>query len=562
MPPVNQFVFQAAVQNFRQARQQAALQQVLARVTRKSNDLLSYEKVEKELRLSARSDRGLQTIPVASIVGSVGRYTDFTRTFLPRNPDDVTRWARVRTAYTEYTGGTGLPPIDVYQVGDVYFVLDGNHRVSVARQQGITFIEANVIQVQCPVPLTPNIRPDDLIVKAEYANFLAETCLHERRPGIDLSLTVPGQYDKLRAQVQVQQELMEQQQGRAVQFPDAALAWYDESYCPMVSAIRERGLLRWFPGRTEADLYLWVWEHRSSLEKELGWAIRPDAAVIDLATRASSQAESAEAVPGSWRKARMLDRYSERLFMDILVPLDGEEGSWKALEQAVIIARREGASIHGLHVAANEAQRKSATATSIQDRFQTECAAAGIAGTLAVETGNVVKKICERALLTDLVVMKAAKPPPVGLPSLSSRLRSIIWRLARPLVAVPCETGEFRRALVAYDGSPKAKEALFVAAYLGEMWKTQLTVVAVEDKNRVASNVLDYPREYLEMHEVQAEFIMENRGIGILLEIAAERELDSLLLGGYSVSALREVMGGSAVNFLLREACRPLLLCR
>ncbi|MGE5139336.1 MAG: universal stress protein, partial [Rudaea sp.] len=463
---------------------------------------------------------------------------------------------------TEYAGGTGLPPIDVYQVGDVYFVLDGNHRVSVARQQGITFIEANVIQVQSPVPLTPDIRPDDLIVKAEYANFLAETCLHERRPDVDLSLTVPGQYDKLRAQVQVQQELMEQQQGRTVPLPDAALVWYDESYCPMVSAIRERGLLRWFPGRTEADLYLWVWEHRSSLEKELGWAIRPDAAVIDLAARARPGVESSEGVPGSWRKARMLDRYSDRLFMDILVPLDGTEESWLALKQAILIARREATSLHGLHVVQTETRKNSPTALLVQTRFAAECTAAGIEGTLAIEPGNVVKKICERALLTDLVVLKAANPPKAGLPGLSSRLRSIIWRLARPLLAVPCETSEFRRALLAYDGSPKAKEALFVAAYLAEMWKTQLTVVAVEDKNRVASNVLDYAREYLEMHEVQAEFIMENRGIGILLEIARQRQLDSLLLGGYSISALRELLGGSAVNFLLREACRPLLLCR
>ncbi len=322
MPPVNQFVFQAAVQNFRQARQQAALQQVLARVTRKSNDLLSYEEVEKKLRLSTRRERGLQTIPVASIVGSVGRYADFTRTFLPRNPDDLQRWARVRTAYTEYAGGTGLPPIDVYQVGDVYFVLDGNHRVSVARQQGITFIEANVIQVQCPVPLTPDIRPDDLIVKAEYADFLAETCLHEHRPDVDLSLTVPGQCDKLWAQIQAQQELMEQQQRRNVPLPDAALAYAKARFdrpaifgrkCPhVVDALRHEGDVCRDSQRYEEAIK----KYREAVHKDpLDFASKHALAQVDRrhGDRETGRAEleklaSSEAVPRTWR-----DRANEAL---------------------------------------------------------------------------------------------------------------------------------------------------------------------------------------------------------------------------------------------------------
>ncbi|MGB8648934.1 MAG: universal stress protein [Anaerolineae bacterium] len=558
----NPTVLQAAMRDFQAARQQAALQEALARLTGKSNQLLSYEEVARKLRLSAKVERGVQSVPVAAIVGSVGRYSDFTRTFLPRQADDVQRWSRVKAAFADAGSGAGLPPIDLYRVGEAYFVLDGNHRVSIARQQKMEFIDARVIEVQSPVPLTPDVQPDDLIVKAEYADFLDATGLAERRPNIDLSLTVPGQYSKLMAQIQVQHDLMAQAQGREVSAADAAANWYDQVYAPFVEAIRDRGLLRWFPGRTETDLYLWVWEHHEMLRQELGWVIRPEAAVTDLAVLENARAGSAEAAPGNWRKTRLLDRYTEQLFMDILVPISGEPESWQALEQAICIAEREGSRLHGLHIVNHEAQKKSAEALAVQARFNERCATAGLSGSMAIETGKVGDKICERALLADLVVLYAAHPPPAGLPSLGSGLRSILWRLARPVLAVPHTTVCIERAMLAYDGSPKAKEALFVATYLAEMWKTALTVVAIPDPPRVSANVLDYARDYLEMHEIQGECIVLNGRLDLLLDLIKKRGFDLVILGGYSMSAVEEVMVGSAVNWLLRESPCPLLICR
>jgi hypothetical protein len=316
---VGQFHYQAAVQDFREARQHVALQEVLARLTGKSNELLSYEEVAQKLRLAARTERGVQSIPVKAIVGSMSRYADFTRTFLPRRTDDEERWVRVKTAFSS-PEGTGLPPIEVYKVGDVYFVLDGNHRVSVARQEGWLYIEAHVIEVQTNIPLTPDIQPDDLIVKAEYADFLEQTGLANLRPNVDLSLTAPGQYEKLKEQIQVHHYVLVQDQQRQVTYQEAAEDWYDEVYTPVAEAIRERGILRWFPGRTATDFYLWVSEHRQTLEWELGWAIRPEVAVTDLAAKESARAENQETTPGSWRTARLVDRYTDRLFMDVLVP--------------------------------------------------------------------------------------------------------------------------------------------------------------------------------------------------------------------------------------------------
>jgi len=558
---VNSITYSSAILDFREARQQAALQEVLARLTGKSNELLSYEEVARKLKLLARTERGVQMIPLNAIVGSVGRYNDFTRTFLPRQDSDQHRWVGVKAAFSD-PESPGLPPIEVYKVGEAYFVLDGNHRVSVARQEGLTHIEAHVIEVQTKIPLSPDVQPDDLIVKAEYADFLEQTGLADLRPDADLSMTVPGQYQKLREQIEVHRYFMGLEQQREIPYAEGVTDWYDMVYLPVVLAIRDRGVLRWFPGRTETDLYLWVSEHRWLLEKELGWAIRPEAAVTDLAVKESSRAESAETAPGSWRRARLVNRYTDRLFADILVPLSGAPESWQALDQAMLIAQREGSQIQGLHLVAAEADKADTAVSALQAQFQQRCAAMGVSGHLVVETGDVPRKICERALLADLVVLNVAHPPAAGLSALGSGLRALIRRCARPILTVRGHTTGMKRALLAFDGSPKAKEALFVATYLAETWQTALTVFALLEGSRVSASVLDYARAYLDIHEIQAEFVVESGPAEVFLQVVDERQSDLVLMGSYSAPPWGEIVLGSAVNFMLREAHCPLLICR
>ena len=112
---------QTAVADFNRARRKAALQEIFARIRGESINLLSYEEIRKKLKASAMRDRGLHDIPMDAIVGSVGRYTDFTRSFLPKDEVDPHRWARVKVAALDMVG---LPPIEVYKIGDVYFVRD------------------------------------------------------------------------------------------------------------------------------------------------------------------------------------------------------------------------------------------------------------------------------------------------------------------------------------------------------------------------------------------------------------------------------------------------------
>ena len=552
---------QNALRDFSDARVKGLMQEVLARLTGKSNELLSYEEVAQKLKLNARSERGVREIPVKAIVGSVGRYTDFTRSFLPRNDSDQTRWARVKLAIDD-PAGVGLPPIDVYKVGEAYFVLDGNHRVSVARQEGFTFIHAHVIEVKTDVPLTPDTQPDDLIIKSEYATFLAKTGIASLRPGVDLSVTVPGQYDILLEHIEVHRYFMGIDFERDVPFAEAVGHWYDTVYIPIVEPIRERGLLRWFPHRTETDLYLWVSEHRVALENELGWSISPEAAAAHLASEKNPRAENDAAEPGSWRKSKMYARYTDQLFSDILVPLNGTVESWQALEQAVFIAGKEKAALHGLHIVPPKTEMDSPETRMIQARFNIRCQDAGLGGSLAVVKGDIAEQVGQRALLTDLVVLNVAHPPQPGLSSLTSGLRSIIWHSARPILSVPEKVSPMDKALVAFDGSLRSREALFVAAYLAEQWGSALTVLTVSESGKVAASAQDYARAYLDLHEIQADFVIADGPPEIFLKVMQERQTNLVLLGGYGGNVFKEIILGSVVNLLLREAECPLLICR
>ena len=531
------------------------MQEILARFTGKSTQLLSYEDVAEKLKLRARTERGIRNIPLDAIVGSVGRYTEFTRTFLPRRNDDRDRWAGVKAAMER---SEGLPPIEVYKVGEVYFVVDGNHRVSIARQGGFDSIEARVIEFRTEVELSPDVQPDDLIAKSEYVDFLNATRLRETRPNVDLSVTAPNQYEKLMEQVHVSQYILQEEKGQDVTLQDAAAYWYDTMYIPLAEAIRDRGLLRWFPGRTITDLYIWISENRAALEKELGWQIQSDAAATDLILERSVKSE-----PGSWRKARTVTRYTDRLFADILVPLSGFTKSWDALDQAILIAQREDSILHGLHIVNSKEDAQNPEALNIKSRFDQTCREAGIEGSLAIDVGEVTRKICERAVLTDLIVLKLTTPPSSGISALGSSYRTIIVNSSRPLLTIPEQATHFKRALLAYDDTDRSREALFVATYLAEMWKTELVVFTALDGTKVRADAQEHVRRYLELHEVKAEYIISEHGaMDFLKQTVEEKQADLLLMGSHGGTLFNQVFVGSALDYMLRESKVPIFICR
>ncbi len=551
-----------ALQDFTEARLKASMQEILARLRGQSNELLSYDEVAKKLRLSARAERGIQQIPLDSIVGSVGRYTDFTRSFMPKANTSQERWARVKAAI-DNPAGPGWPPIDVYKVGEVYFVLDGNHRVSVARQEGFATIEAHVIEIKTSVSLTADVQPDDLIIKAEYAAFLEATGFDNLRPGVDLSVSVPGQYEHLLEHIKVHQYFMGIDFKRDdVTYEEAVAHWYDAVYLPLTEPIRERGVLRWFPGRTETDLYIWVSEHRAVLEEEIGWKIRPEAAAEDLAIRLKRRTERGSKKPGQWRESKMFDRYTDRLFRDVLVAFSGSPSGWLALEQAILVAQKENARIQGLHVHTQKPTPHEHP-EDLADSFSRRCAQEGIQeASLSTTQGDVPNAIVERGLLNDLIVLNVSHPPEPGIPGLGSGLRAIISRAARPVLTIPGKTSPMDRILVGYDGSQKSHEALFVATYLAEKWQSTISVLTLENNQKRGQKIQQQARAYLDLHEIQANYILQKITPGAFGEVIEAQGINLVAVGSYGRPAWREIFVGSTVSELLREARCAVLICR
>lgn len=566
----NELVYSAVLRDFQDARRRAALEDLKARLTGKSDDLLSYEAVHDLLEAKSSVSRGLQEIPLDAIVGSVGRYRDFTRSFLPRRESDKHRWANIKLKAL-YQGG--FAPIEVYKLGDVYFVLDGNHRVSVARQLGAQTIQAYVTEVHSRLPLSDDVAPDELIIKARYAQFLDYTGLDKSRPDLDLLVTAPGQYRKLEEQIEAHRRRLAERPEAEIDIPAAAAAWYDEVYLPVIQVIRERDLLAGFPGHTETDLFMWVSERQNALEDEIGWVVGAERVASELAgdrgRRRRRTPESDDAPTSNGPDSLPLldfapiDAHDTRLFPDILVPISGAERGWLALDQALVVAQREGSALHGFHVVRSRSNGDARRALAVQAEFDRRCQAAGVEGRLVIEVGPVARTICQRARWTDLVVASLAYPPARGLPGkLQSGFRTLVHHCTRPVLAVP-QVSPLSRALLAFDGSPRAREALYLATYLAARWRVPLAVVTVVEPGRASPATLEAALAYIAAHGVAAQAVEAHGSVSdAILQAAADQQADLLIMGGYGYSPMWEAMLGSAVDALLRESRRPMLICK
>ncbi len=570
-------MLRSAVADFQQSRRQAQIEAVLSGLSGRPTGLLSYEEVRKRLRLGTSVNRGVVNVPIQSIIGSVGRYHDFSRSFLPRQDSDRDRWARVKVGVTDLSG---LPPVELYQIGEAYFVIDGHHRISVARQVDATHIEAYVREVPTRVSLSPEVDPEDLILKYEYADFLYETEFDQVIPDVELKLTEAGLYPVLKEHIDVHRFYMGVEQEREIPYAEAVRHWYENVYRPVIDVIHELGILRDFPDRTETDLYLWAANHRAELEEELGRSITTAAALSDLATRKSSTpARVAKRVgrwlhdillpdaiepgprPGTWREQLAANQQAS-LFPSILVPISESDHDWQALQQAVEIAKREGSTIHGLYVMTQKSHSEKST-ERLKSEFLSRLDEAQVEGEYGVEEGSIARTICERSRWDNLVVLHAAHPPAdTPLDRLSSGLRMMIHRCPRPILVVPVKATPIEHVLLAYNDSPKAQEALFVAAHFAEAWNSKLTVISVAEKSRLGYDWLDQARNYLESLGVKAGYHHKLGSVPRAIDhAAAQYSCDLILIGGYKAAPLTEVVLGSKVDELMRRSSVPLLVC-
>jgi hypothetical protein len=271
---VEQISYIQSENEFNQAKWKGFLETMLGLITGHNMHLLSFDEVARKLNLKEAFYLGLQDVPLANIVGSTGRYTDFTRHFLPRSSHqlDKERWRKI---YTLAVTGKGFPPIDVYKVDQVYFVKDGNHRVSVARKLGWETIQAMVTELPTPISLTPDVEPDELLIKEECVYFLERTHLDRTRPDFKqhIDFTEPGGYERLLRHIKLHQYWLEKEQGHPLSddpdtaFQLAAVDWYDHVYQPLIEMVRHMDVIKHFPGRSESDLYMWLIKHQAALRE-------------------------------------------------------------------------------------------------------------------------------------------------------------------------------------------------------------------------------------------------------------------------------------------------------
>jgi hypothetical protein len=283
----NALLMSEARRNWAQARQEAVIQEVMSVFSRRPTGLLSFDEVKNRLRLMQKNYRGIQDIELDRIRGSVGRYRDFTSTFLPRYDQMRERWERVsRVALSQ-----GVPPIEVYQVGEAYFVLDGNHRVSIARQANIKTIQAHVWEFVTPFGLSADADLDELIIKAERADFLECTHLDRLYPDQNIVFTTPGHYRELECQIEGYRQALEQIDEMPFSYEEAVKAWYDMIYTPAVQIIRERGVLGRDPNRNEDHLIIWVLKNTQD-QRAYGYSSVAKASCLTFATHAMVRAFS------------------------------------------------------------------------------------------------------------------------------------------------------------------------------------------------------------------------------------------------------------------------------
>jgi hypothetical protein len=256
-------------EDFHRARRKAFFAQLLAVINRAPNELLSLDDVRARLHVRGQHHLGHRSVPLDHIVGSEGRYADFDRHFSPRHDATKFRWISIDRAHHE---AVGLPAVELYKVGDIYFVKDGNHRISVARLQGQQEIDAIVTELLIDVPLAPSTSVRDLLLKEEYSDFLNWTGLAVLRPEQRIEFSEPGGYLALIAHINGHRYFMGCERDQEIGRDEAVMSWYDEVYMPVVLLLREHATLRAFPGRTEADLYRWIMDHRWFLRERNGGA--------------------------------------------------------------------------------------------------------------------------------------------------------------------------------------------------------------------------------------------------------------------------------------------------
>ncbi|GAA3459669.1 chromosome partitioning protein ParB [Saccharothrix longispora] len=256
-----------AENDFQRARRRQVLSRLAAWLRREPDDVnitLPFHEVVEALGVVGEKRLGLCTVRLDSIVGSVDRTRDFDRRFRPTSARVRARWERLAIAQRR---GEAVPPVELYRVGDLHFVQDGHHRVSVAHALGLEVIDAYVTEVLTRVAAHGIRHRGDLIVK-DYRRLFLERVPLGGRARAAVALSDPWDYAELGEHVEAWGFRLMQDEGRFLDRASVAARWYAEEYVPVVEMLRQADLVG---DRTETEAYLWVAAERYRLIRTHRW---------------------------------------------------------------------------------------------------------------------------------------------------------------------------------------------------------------------------------------------------------------------------------------------------
>jgi hypothetical protein len=252
---------------FTRARRREVYRRLFEVVGRKSvRELMPLDHLRERVRLFDQTYRGVEAIPVERIVGTAGRSEDFDSNWLPRRPDVRDRWMRLERAFPD----GDWPPIIVYRVGDSYFVVDGHHRVAVARQKRIDYIDAEVTELRARFPIPEGLDIGKMILADQQQLFMEESGLERACPEASIVLSQPHGYLELLEMVKVHAYDLSAERGAVVPIEEAACDFHDNVYLPTVEAMEREGVLEAFSNCTTGDLFMAIYERRQALFPEHG----------------------------------------------------------------------------------------------------------------------------------------------------------------------------------------------------------------------------------------------------------------------------------------------------
>ena len=254
--------------DFLRARRRAILARLATRLRLEPDDvevILPYDEVIEALGFVSERRLGLQVVPISAIVGTVDRERDFDRHFRPTSGRVRGRWERIAAAMRR---GEALPPVDLYKIGEIYFVRDGHHRVSVAYALGHEDIDAYVTEVITRVGIDHPITLADLPLKSHERVFFERVPLPEDARS-EIRVSDPWDYAILAESVEAWGFRAIQKNGEALDREQTARLWLETEYRPVVASLREAGLI---DRSTEAEAYLRVVADRYRLLRTHSWS--------------------------------------------------------------------------------------------------------------------------------------------------------------------------------------------------------------------------------------------------------------------------------------------------